>query len=86
MDHFHNFDMSLKGKEIFSRYNTYGKVLTTDHRTFGTTDFSIPHLLGGSLAVSVIELGPSGPKPDAITTRLPMDGRNNVTWSFTWWK
>ena len=37
--HLHNFDMALKGRGIFSRDNMYGKLLATDHRTFGTTDF-----------------------------------------------
>ena len=31
---------SLKGREIFSRNNRYGKVLSTDNGTFGTTDFT----------------------------------------------
>ena len=72
--HLLNFDMSLKGREIFSRDNTHGKLLATDHGTFGTTDFMSKYnayLLGGSLAASVIEPGTSGPKLDAIATRLP---------------
>ena len=35
---------------------------------------STPHLLGGSLAASGIEPGPSGPKLDARASRLPTAG------------
>ena len=52
--HLHNFDMSVKGREIFSRDNLHGKLLS----------------LGGSLAVSGIKPWSSSPKPNAITTRL----------------
>ena len=38
--HLHNFDMSVKGREIFSRDNTHGNLLTADHGTFGKTDFT----------------------------------------------
>ena len=41
--HLLNFDMSLKGREFFSRDNTHGKLLATDHGTFGTTDFTIKY-------------------------------------------
>ena len=30
--HLLNFDMFLKGREVFSRDNTYSELLTTDHR------------------------------------------------------
>ena len=38
--HLRNLDLSLKGREIFPRDNTHGKLLKTDHRTLRTTDFS----------------------------------------------
>ena len=37
--HFLNSDLYLKGREILSRDNTYIKLLTTDRKTLGTTDF-----------------------------------------------
>ena len=41
--HLHNFDMSLKGRENFSRDNTQSKLLMTDQETFETTNFTITY-------------------------------------------
>ena len=65
-----NFDLSLKRRELFSRDNTHGKLLKTNHGTFGTADFTstYTHNLGESLVASGNKPGNSGLKPDVIAT------------------
>ena len=51
--HLSNFDFFLKGREVFFRDDTRGKLLKTGHETFGKTDFTSMHFMH-ALGVSFV--------------------------------
>ena len=67
--HLLKFNLSLEGRKILSRDNTHGKLLKTDHGTFGIKDFMSTYstctqwLFGGIWNRN----GLSGPKRKLLT-------------------
>ena len=67
--HLHNFNFFLKGRKILSRENTHGKLLKTDHGTFGIKDFTSTYTTCTQWVFGGIwnRNGPSGPKPKLLS-------------------
>ena len=69
--HLWNFDLSLMGREIFSRESTRGKLLKTDHGTFRTTDFTSTNIACILWVFVIIWNRMWDLWSDTVTTRFP---------------